>query len=312
MAKTKNIKNILLICPKNLHGTIQATAVLKNLDQNTPEDISGDINVTVIAPALMGDVLASYRQVSQLHLVSSKQSIKDSLFLFAHLLGRRWAKIIDLRNSFMPHFLWASQRLTYKAQSGRHPVEAVSALLGLDEVVVPEILPPETLRKKICSELNVAHPLLVMGPASALPKDCWASKNFAQLAWMLANPNGPLANAKIIFVISPGEEARLSEISKALPPGQFFHYVAKQMIETAALLAEASLCVANESWLSHLAAATGTATVSLALGKHEGGPWGANCKTLIPNFAENPFDDTDLSVDLVYDETKKILKSESE
>jgi heptosyltransferase III len=125
-----------------------------------------------------------------------------------------------------------------------------------------------------------AHaPLLVLGPTANWDAKIWPSERFAALAQALTASHGVLAGARVAVVGGPGERDMAAPLLDAIPAERLVDLMEAAVLDTAAVIARASLYVGNDSGLMHLAAASGAPTLGLfgPTRDENYAPWGPHC-----------------------------------
>jgi hypothetical protein len=97
--------------------------------------------------------------------------------------------------------------------------------------------------------------VVAIHPGAGNPIKRWAPARFTELAGRLRE-----LGARVVVVGGPGEEALVREVGEA---GAALESCGAPLREVAALLASATLMVANDSGLMHLASAVGTPTLGI-------------------------------------------------
>jgi ADP-heptose:LPS heptosyltransferase len=165
-----------------------------------------------------------------------------------------------------------------------------------------------------------------LGPTANWPQKTWSPHYFAELAWRLANPQGPLANARIILHGGPGEEKDLEPIIKTLPPGLVTNLAGCRLPVAAAAMQRSVIYIGNDSGLTHLSAAAGVPTLALFGPTREDlyAPWGDHAMAIrgsldydallaSPGFDIERHESQmgDLDVDMVYNAVIDLLNSQN-
>lgn len=198
--------------------------------------------------------------------------------LWAKTSARIWDLVVDLRGSALAWVLIAKHRRVFrKTESGRHRVEQLGALMGLDPPPAPHIQLGVTGRNAARDLIPDGVPVLGIGPTANWIGKQWPGPRFAEVIARLTEPGGALGGARVA-VFGAGTERGMAEpVLKAVPPERLVDLVGKVDILTAgACLERCALFIGNDSGLMHLAGAVGTPVIGLFGPSREAhyAPWG--------------------------------------
>ncbi len=273
---------VLVVKPCCLGDALMATPVLRALRTTYP-DTTIDIAVTPwAAPAFDG-----HPAVRRLVPYPERPSVPSFVRLAQRLRAERYDAALGLdRSPWVGMLLWASgipvraglavgwRGLLYthrvSPRPGRHESEqylAVAAQLGVvPRGLEPEFIVPESIARAIRERVRrfrrplvVIHPGGAINPGSRLLAKRWPPERFALVADRLYQVHG---STIILVGAATDRDATASVLAHARTP--LIDWTDQlSWPELAALLAEADLFIGNDTGAGHLAAAVGTATVSI-------------------------------------------------
>ena len=173
------------------------------------------------------------------------------------------------------------------------PLEKLMDLSRVDRRPVIEVQPSEL------AEARALHPIptILVHPGSSSPSKSWPLERFIQWAQQLSKEG-----IDIGFICGPVEKERGIKL-----PGDLLCFSPPDLRTLASILAQAQLFVGNDSGPGHIAAAVGTATLSL-FGPTDPTLWAPRRETSRVLVA--PMRDlNELSVERVVEETMQVLAS---
>jgi ADP-heptose:LPS heptosyltransferase len=107
--------------------------------------------------------------------------------------------------------------------------------------------------------LRDAHLVVAMHPGSGGAHKRWPATHFAALADRLTMSQG----ATILFITGPADHPVGQEVCAAMQTNRIVIAAGLELDHVAALLAQATLYIGNDSGITHLAAAVGTPTIAI-------------------------------------------------
>jgi len=146
-----------------------------------------------------------------------------------------------------------------------HRIEAMLAIAALVGApggdAVPRLVPPDAARReyeRLAGELGLEPPYLVIHPGGRELKR-WPIERHVDLAKRLALETGDT----LVILLGPDERELAAAFVTALPPGRVRLWPGGSFLAAGELLRRARLYVGSDSGVAHLAAAVGTATVTI-------------------------------------------------
>ncbi|MGD8719527.1 MAG: lipopolysaccharide heptosyltransferase II [Candidatus Zixiibacteriota bacterium] len=203
-----------------------------------------------------GEFLRALREVREENfdvVISPHRSTRSSLIARASGAKRR----VGYRENAMP---WVySERITRPME--RHEAERILALaeeMGMDAGDPrPHLFLTDEERAE-ARALAGGKPYAVISPSSVWPTKRWLPEGFAAVADYLAG-----RGYGVVITGGPDERETVAAVIGAMEHGALNLAGKTTIRELAAVIAEASLLVTNDSAPVHLAAATGTPTVAV-------------------------------------------------
>ena len=245
-------------------------------------DDHADARITVACGPAAAGLFEAVPQVEQVWAFGKRRWAGHWRSLWRACVGQRWDLLVDLRNSVMPFLLWARRRRVLRSRpDGRHQVERLAEVLGLEPPPAPRMWIGEHHRKAALQCLGEDQPLLALGPTANWRGKEWSAERYRELASRLTGSMGPLTGARVVLLGGPGEEAVAAKVATN---GAINLAGQLDLLTAAAVIARCNLYVGNDSGLMHIAAATGIPTLGLFGPSREEhyAPWGvrsANVRT---------------------------------
>ena len=268
---------LLFITATRIGDAVLSTGLLGHLLEQHP-----GAKVTVACGALPAPFFAAVPGLERVITIRKRRFSLHWLQFWAEIVGRPWDLVVDLRGTAVGFLLIRRKRIGYWQHDGRsHKVAELGALLGLDPPPLPRVwLAPEheAVADRLLGTGN--EPLLALGPAANGWGKKWPAERFVALANHLTGARGVLPGARIAILAAPGERAQAQPVIDGLGPERCIDLVGQtDLLEAAACLRRASLCVGNDSGLMHVAAASGAPTLGLfgPSPDRRYAPWGPHC-----------------------------------
>lgn len=179
----------------------------------------------------------------------------------------RWNRVVDLRRSALPYFLWAkSRKIIASPDPALHRVDDLARQFGFNPVPAPKLWSGQKNKQQAASLVPGlgAVKLLCVSPAANWGGKIWPVENFAELIKRLTGANGILAGAKIALFGAPEEKPHIEKLKEMLPGLDVADLSGKADLATChEIFRNASLFIGNDSGLMHIAAASGAPTLGL-------------------------------------------------
>lgn len=266
---------ILFLAPADLGEAVLATGPLGALIQ------PGDALSVVCASPLR----EFYRAAPGLEAMHVFDKGAPWLDLALERIGSPADCLLDLRGASLAHIIRARRRLTRPVADGRqHLVDHWSTLAGSERPLAPRLWIDAQARDAAVAVAAGASALIVLAAGGATDSKRWPAERFAAVARRLAG--GPLAQAAILVL---GAGARDAAVGRAIVNSLDADGIAARnlggeldLLAAAALLERATLCIGNDNALTHIAAAAGTATLTLfgPTDERMRAPYGPRARTL--------------------------------
>ncbi len=257
---------LLFITSNRLGDAILSTGVLAHFLCQHP-----GAHVTVVCGKVPAPLFRALPGIAEIIAVEKAKFSTHWLSPFAHLFGKHWDLMIDLRQVGIMRLLPARAKLLGKDTKGtRHRVEDLAELLGgtARKVPTPTIwLDSEAVQtaKRLIPD---GAPVIALGPTTGPKRKLWRPERYATVMGALTAPSGVMPGARIAVFGAPNERARADEVLRLLPSDRTLDLVgATDPLEAAAALGRCSLYVGADSGLMHLAAAMEVPTLGL-FGEH--------------------------------------------
>jgi len=264
MQGERPVRSILFVTLTNLGDVILNTAVLAKLLGRYPE-----ARVTAVVSPRGRSILEKSPQIQRLVIYDKRASLFEKLRFVRELRRESYDLAMDLRNSAIP-FLAGARRSSplirrYKSRSMRARHLEVLTMMGIPgglERPFDFFRPADqqSLEKKLENAgVPAEHRLVVMAPVAASELKTWKLQGYGEVI------RGLLAQEDLTILLAGDKREReLAAPLTALHPARVLNLAGQtSMPEAAALLKKASLVVANDSSIMHLAHELGVPTVAV-------------------------------------------------
>ncbi len=280
----RSFSRILLIKPSSLGDIVHALPVLNGLRKRYP---SARIDFLVAQP--FAPLLEDHPQIDGLIRFDRKRfgrfgrdaKVARELWRFLRdLRDRRYDLVVDLQGLFRSGFFarataapvrigprdaregarwFYTHRFAPRADE-THVVDqcyAVARMLGFEDVPVTFVLPVpagarQTVRRRLAEEgLGGEVPYAVLAPGARWETKRWPAERFAETAERLTTDAG----LRCVVVGSEGERERCERVASAAGAGVSNWAGRTSLMELTALIEGATVVVAHDSAVVHLAAA---------------------------------------------------------
>ncbi|MGE3538423.1 MAG: lipopolysaccharide heptosyltransferase II [Candidatus Tectimicrobiota bacterium] len=267
------IQRLLVIRLSSLGDILLTTPVLRLLRTHCPH-----ARLEVLTRAMYADLLRTNPCVDQLHCFASQESMTG---LLRRLRPRRYDLVLDLhrtlRSRLLSYGINAAQKLVYSKRTWRRallvhggwntlramtPVPELYAAplrrLGLTAPLPPpELLVAPESRDAMQAVLaralpgSARRPWLAVAPGARWPTKCWPVERFAAVAQSVAQAR----DAAVVILGGRADMPYAQALRQRLSVPVLDSTGTCTLMETAALLQQCQLLLANDSGLMHMATA---------------------------------------------------------
>ncbi|MFA5167399.1 MAG: glycosyltransferase family 9 protein [Candidatus Omnitrophota bacterium] len=261
---SKELKNILVVTLSNIGDVVMTTPVIMALVQKYPE-----ARITVVAGPRARGVLQRSPDIHKIVIYDKKASLWQKLKFIAELRKAKYDRVVDLRNTAIPFLVSCNKRtplfrkFTKVNMRDRH-LEMLARVESDIPVPSPFHFFNEADEVFAMRALNVAgirekSGWILVAAGAASERKRWPVRYFEEVIRKLHERTGK----KILLVGTLDERPVANKILKELPGivGVFCGDLV--LSETAMLIANASLVIANDSAIMHLGFELGTPTVGI-------------------------------------------------
>ena len=256
---TESTRHILLITLSNIGDALMTTPVLEALHRQNPQAV-----IDIVTDARASDLFehCPYRG----EIILKQKGWRGTIALLKRLRVTRYDLIVDLRTDGLTLLLRARRKLTRRGNrtTGGHAVERHFGVIA--QAVQPEEVPSQrvwltesqrTLAQQQLADLPGKR-WLALGPGARWAPKCWSPENYVELAKQLTDYFDA-----IILLGSQDDMNTCQHISESLVLPHQNLAGKTDLLQAAAILGQAQLFVGSDSGLGHLAAASGTATLTV-------------------------------------------------
>jgi lipopolysaccharide export system permease protein len=204
--------------------------------------------------------------------------------LWFALARTRFDLVIDARGGLPGGALPAARRVALKPATPRHRTEDWAEAMGAERPLAPKLWIDAVARAKAAALAPGAAPVLVLAPGGVADAKRWPWERFAAVARRLAG--GPLSQARIVVLGAARRDADLIRmiLSSLDADGVTAADLSDglDLLDAAALMERATLCLGNDNALTHIAAAMGAPTLTLfgPTDERVRAPYGPRVRTL--------------------------------
>ena len=247
---------ILFIASNRIGDAVLCTGLLDHLIRRHPA-----AQFTVACGPAAEGVFTRMPQLERLIVMEKRRFGLHWLPLWAAAVGQWWHLVVDVRASAIGWLVPARRRVAMRRRPGHKTVQ-LAAILGLDPPPLPVAWTAPADRARAAALLPAGAPIIALAPTANWTGKIWPPERFVALVAALRA--GPLPGARVVVLGGPGaaERALAAAVLQALPDA--IDLCGRVSLpEAAACVARCAVFIGNDSGLTHLAAATGTPTVSL-------------------------------------------------
>jgi len=255
------MNNILLITLSNIGDAIMTTPVMEALHRKYPQAV-----MDIVADARSCRLFEYCPYRGEIILKDKQSGWRGTVALVRKLRTRHYDLVVDLRTDGLSLLLRAKRRLTRRGSrpSGYHAVERHFGVISQREKLA------EIPAMRIW--LTDAEPGFAREQTAGLPGNRWLAlgpgANWAPKRW----PTGHFCKLvdeqqekfdAVILLGSQADQLICKQVADKLPLPCINLAGCTDLLQVAAILAQVQLFVGNDSGLGHLAAASGTPTVTV-------------------------------------------------
>lgn len=254
-------RRILLITLSNIGDAVLTTPVLAALHAKYPQAV-----MDIVTDARASELFTHCPWRGDIFLKQKQLGWRGTLALVKQLRARRYDLVVDLRTDGLTLLLRARRRLTRRhgKPAGRHAVERHFGVIRereqLDAIPPVQVWLSDSAREAARQQLAglPGRHWLALGPGARWEGKCWPAQQFSTLATQLQ----PQFDA-IILLGSTADRDSCAQIEANLTLPCINLAGKTNLLQATAVLQQVRLFVGNDSGLGHLAAATGTPTVTV-------------------------------------------------
>ena len=256
---TESTRHILLITLSNIGDALMTTPVLEALHCQHPQAV-----IDIVTDARASDLFehCPYRG----EIILKHKGWRGTIALLKRLRVTRYDLIVDLRTDGLTLLLRARRKLTRRGNrtTGGHAVERHFGVIS--QYIRPAEIPPQrvwlTESQRTFAQQQLADlpgkRWLALGPGARWAPKCWSPENYVELAKQLTDYFDA-----IILLGSQDDMNTCQHISESLVLPHRNLAGKTGLLQAAAILEQAQFFVGSDSGLGHLAAASGTATLTV-------------------------------------------------
>lgn len=248
---------ILFITATRIGDAVISTGVLSALVEQHPQ-----AKITVACGPLAASLFADVPGLDRVIAVSKKKLGAHWFTLWQEVKGQRWDVVVDLRRSLLSYFIRASERHRLGADDHKtHRVPLLSGVLELGTPAPPKVWLSQAHQAEAKAFLSGDGNVVALCPVAARPEKTWPVERFTELAQSLLTQDD---SGRVLLIGAEMDRPIIEQIACQLPPERTLTLVGNpDLLAVGAVLSLATLTIANDSGLAHLAAAVGCPTLAL-------------------------------------------------
>lgn len=260
-AEPETVSSILFITLSNIGDVLMTTPVMEALHRKYPQAV-----FDIVADRRSSELFTHcpYRQ-AVIHR-DKDRGWRGSVALVTRLRAIRYDLIVDLRTDGLSLLLRGHRRLTRRGSrpAGPHAVERHMGVIMQREhlTAIPPVRTWLSPAEHALAQATVASlpgtRWLALGPGARWAPKCWPAVKFSELTHHLQH----LFDA-ILLLGNADDRDTCQRVAANLPLPHVDLAGKTGLLQAAAVLQQAQVFVGNDSGLGHLAAASGTPTVTV-------------------------------------------------
>ncbi|HOW87191.1 MAG TPA: glycosyltransferase family 9 protein [Candidatus Omnitrophota bacterium] len=256
--------NILVVTLSNFGDVIMTTPVIMALARKFPH-----AKITTVVSPRARNVLQRSQDIHNIVIYNKKAPILEKLKFIMELRKRPYDLVVDLRNTAIPFLVSCKKRTPlFRKFKKVNMRDRHLEVLGMVEKEVPEPPPFQffnqadevfALRTLDAAGIKEKSGWILVAPGAASERKRWPAENFKEVIKALHEQTG-----KKIVLVGTLEEKPVADAIASDLPGIVGNVCGELLLsETAALVANASLVVANDSAIMHLGFELDTPTLGI-------------------------------------------------
>ena len=299
---------ILFITATRIGDAVISTGLLRHLVSRYP-----GAEITIACGPLAQSLFAAVPGLKEVIVLEKKPIGAHWPSLWSKVVPTRWDLIVDLRRSLIPYLVSTKKSARLGPDDRRlHRVEFLSTLFELDLPSTPKIWTTAAHQEKAQELISEESPFIALAPIAARSEKTWPLDHFVTLIQRLTRSDGILPKANAMVIGAEQDRARLEEFASKLDAEHLPGLIGcPDLLTVYSVLARASLVIANDSGIGHLAAATGRPTATL-FGPTQPDlyrPWGKSVAVAQAPLSEKGRKMKDLTVGTVFEAIETVLNS---
>lgn len=248
---------ILYVAPSGIGDAVVTCGVLEHLIRTEPKS-----QITIACGPAAAGLFAAMPHLTRIIVGRKRPMALHWLSLWSEVVGTAWDLVLDFKGSGLAFLLRTRRRALWPGRSDQPMVERCAAMLQLSPAPLPVAWTSAGDRARAEALLPGDPPYIALCPTAGWKPKTWPADRFAALFRALAEGPFPGAIPVILGGPAPQEREMGAPLLAALPQAVDL-CGALTLAEAAACIGRSALYIGNNSGLTHLAAATGVATVGL-------------------------------------------------
>lgn len=265
---------ILFITATRIGDAVMSTGILHHLTIKYPQ-----AELTIACGPLAASLFSAVPRLDEIIILDKKPWGAHWFSLWLQVRKSNWDLIIDLRRSLISYCVPTKDRVRLGSDDKTtHRVELFSELFGLNPAAAPVIWTAQDHKTEAASLIPGTGPLIAIAPIAARPEKTWPKEKFLTLVNVIAGDGGLLPQSGLLLVGAEEDRSELEAFAERCALKTVYTLIGcSDLLIVYEALARASVIVANDSGMAHLAAATGQPTIAV-FGPTDPGlyrPWGS-------------------------------------
>src|SRR5579871_6288966 len=176
--------HILFVSATRIGDAVLSTGLLSYLVEHYP-----GARFTIGAGRVAAPLFEGVPRLDRIIAIDKQRYGLHWLSLYAHVVGRRWDLVVDMRGSAFAYLVRArSRRVRGKGARDEPRVVQLGRLFGLDPPPAPHLWTLPRHEEAAAALVPSGVPVLAIGPAANWRGKTWRAERFAELARRLTAP----------------------------------------------------------------------------------------------------------------------------
>ena len=292
--------NILIISSNLIGDSILSSGIIKYfIDQNV------NSKLTIVVGPSAAQVYKNFPNLKKIIIINKRKFKLHWFGIWIKCFFSKWDLIVDLRSSFVSHFLLKKSSFIFKHSKDSHQIHQLTDFFKLKNVAHPIIFNSEAEEKNARNRLLSDKKYIVVSPGGNWFPKIWPVENFNRLLRILFNLN---KNLIIILVGSDYDVKFRKDLTKNIDNRAIIDLMGENVTQTHSFMKRSNLFIGNDSGLMHLSAAANIPTIGLFGPTNDiiYSPFGEKCSIIRTNETYEDFSRINIDINKSYMHSIKV------